>query len=146
MAVMAVFWLGAMVVAGLDFRYGWTQVSFALSCIGNLVVMGILVAVFWVYVVDEFAARIIEVEKEQKVISTGSYGVVRHPMYSFVLLIAVALPVGLGSWWSLLVLGPTLPVIIVVRLLNEEKVLHRDLEGYGEYCEKVRFRLIPFVW
>jgi protein-S-isoprenylcysteine O-methyltransferase Ste14 len=146
MAAMAVFWLGAMVLGGLDFRYGWSQVPFPLIVAGNLTVLFSYVAVFWVFVVNEFAARTIEVEQEQKVISTGPYAVVRHPMYSFLLTLAIGLPVGLGSWWALLFLAPTMPLVLAVRLLNEEKILRRDLEGYNEYCEKVRFRLIPYVW
>jgi protein-S-isoprenylcysteine O-methyltransferase Ste14 len=92
-----------------------------------------------------YASRIIEVDKEQKVISTGPYAIVRHPMYSGVTLMFLSTPIALGSFWALI---PFLffPILLVFRILNEEKVLLKELPGYPEYYQKVRYRLIPFIW
>jgi protein-S-isoprenylcysteine O-methyltransferase Ste14 len=94
---------------------------------------------------NSYAASTIRVEPGQPVISTGLYGVVRHPMYSGALLLAVCMPLALGSLWSLLLLIALVPVL-AWRLLDEERVLKRDLAGYEAYCARVRYRLIPFVW
>jgi protein-S-isoprenylcysteine O-methyltransferase Ste14 len=95
--------------------------------------------------VNTYAAANVRVEEGQKVISTGIYGFVRHPMYFGALFLLVGTPIALGSWWSLLVVPVFIP-ILVVRILNEEKVLALDLPGYVEYMQKVRYRLIPHIW
>jgi len=95
--------------------------------------------------VNTYAAANIRVEEGQKVISTGMYGFIRHPMYFGALFLFIGTPFALGSWWALLLLPLFLP-ILVARILNEEKVLVRDLPGYVEYTHKVRYRLIPNIW
>jgi protein-S-isoprenylcysteine O-methyltransferase Ste14 len=95
--------------------------------------------------VNTYAAANIRVEEGQKVISTGLYGLVRHPMYFGALFLAVGTPLALGSWWTLLLIPLFLP-ILYFRIANEEKVLLRDLQGYEEYKNKVRYRLIPYIW
>lgn len=95
--------------------------------------------------VNTYAAANVRVEEGQKVISTGMYGFVRHPMYFGALFLFVGIPLALGSWWSLLLVPLFLP-ILYFRIVNEEKVLARDLQGYTEYMRKVRYRLVPYIW
>ena len=109
-----------------------------------LVVVGFFV-VFLVFKENSFTSSIIEVDKEQKVISTGPYSVVRHPMYSGATIILTFTPISLGSYWGLLIVIPLI-FIIILRLLNEEKYLSVNLEFYKEYCQAVRFRLVPGIW
>jgi len=94
---------------------------------------------------NRYASRIIEVEKKQKVITTGPYAVVRHPMYSGVLLMYGFSPLALGSYWGMIP-NVLLVLLIIARIRNEEEVLKRDLEGYSEYTQKVRYRLVPGIW
>ena len=101
--------------------------------------------VLWVFRTNRYASRIVEVQPGQTVISTGPYAVVRHPMYSSQLVMLPALMVALGSWWSA-ALTLSIVVPLVMRIRNEEEVLRRDLAGYGDYCGKVRYRLLPGVW
>jgi protein-S-isoprenylcysteine O-methyltransferase Ste14 len=84
-------------------------------------------------------------ESNQKVISTGLYGIVRHPMYVSVLIMFIPVPVALGSWWGMIPMA-VIPFALVLRILNEEEVLKRELPGYREYCQKIRYRLVPFLW
>lgn len=101
--------------------------------------------IFLAFKENAFAGRTIEIFKGQKVIDTGPYAVVRHPMYSGIIPLFLFMPLALGSFWGLI---PLILVCgaIILRILNEEKVLKRDLPGYDEYCKKVRYRLMPFVW
>lgn len=94
---------------------------------------------------NTYTSRIVEVEKGQKVITTGPYSVIRHPMYFGVILMFIFMPMALGSYWAVI---PLLPIVILImfRALNEEKVLKRDLPGYGEYIKKVKYRLVPGIW
>jgi protein-S-isoprenylcysteine O-methyltransferase Ste14 len=94
---------------------------------------------------NSFASSTVEIQADQRIIDTGPYAVVRHPMYSGGILMFVATPPALGSWWALAAAIPAI-VVIVTRLIQEEKLLARDIPSYGEYCKKIRFRLIPFIW
>ncbi len=94
---------------------------------------------------NSYASRIVEVEQSQKVISTGLYSIVRHPMYLGVLIMYLPTPLALGSYWGLIPMA-FLPLSLIYRILNEEKVLRESLAGYKEYCEKTKFRLIPYIW
>lgn len=94
---------------------------------------------------NTYASRIIEVEKGQKVISTGPYAIIRHPMYVAVLTMYILSPLALGSYWAVLAILP-LPVLIILRIKNEEKILIDKLPGYREYTQKVKYRLIPYIW
>jgi protein-S-isoprenylcysteine O-methyltransferase Ste14 len=134
-----------LLVPGLDYRFGWSRVPLWLTILsGALVLAGYLIT-FWVMKENSFASRTVQVMEGQRVISTGPYRVVRHPMYFGAVLMLLFTPLALGSWWALpgfLLVG----VLIVLRLLHEESVLSRELPGYSEYCERTRHRLIPLVW
>ena len=133
------------VISALDFRFGWSAVS-PWIVIGASVLF-LLGYLMYAEVMREnaYLSRTVEVQQGQKVISSGLYGVVRHPMYLATLLMFLPIPLILGSLWGLIPFA-AYPVIIVVRILNEEKVLSGELEGYIEYKAKVKYRLIPFVW
>jgi protein-S-isoprenylcysteine O-methyltransferase Ste14 len=144
-SLASVFFASLFVVSGLDFRFHWSVVPMDLSLLADgFVVLG-LYAVFLVFKENSFTSATIEVSKEQKVISTGPYRLVRHPMYSGAIFMMLFTPVGLGSYWAIFCVLPLL-VSIIVRLLDEEKFLIRNLPGYPDYLKKVRYRLIPFIW
>jgi protein-S-isoprenylcysteine O-methyltransferase Ste14 len=134
-----------LLVPGLDYRFRWSRVPIWLTVLSEALVLAGYVITFWVMKENSFASRTVQVMEGQKVISTGPYRLVRHPMYFGAVLMLLFTPLALGSWWALpgfLLVG----VLIVLRLLNEEKVLGKELPGYSEYCQRTRFRLIPFVW
>lgn len=141
----AAMFLAAFVLAGLNFRFGWLVLPEAVSWVGTVVFL--LGYALYAEVLRENAwlSRTVEVQENQKVVDTGLYGVVRHPMYMSTLLLFLAMPVVLGSAPSFIVMLAYVP-IIVRRIRNEEEVLEKGLEGYAEYRRRVRFRLIPFVW
>ena len=133
------------VVSGLDFRFGWSSVplwAVIVSSVLFLVGYGMYAEVLRE---NAYLSRTVEVQEGQTVVSTGLYGVVRHPMYLATLLMFLPLPLILGSFWGVLCFAPY-PAMIIVRLLNEEKILTEGLKGYAEYKEKVKYHLIPFVW
>ncbi|MDP2965148.1 MAG: isoprenylcysteine carboxylmethyltransferase family protein [Pelolinea sp.] len=140
-----VFFLIAFILPGLDYRFGWSHVPLAIVVIAEIVVFLGYSVVFLVFKENSYASRVIEVEQGQKVISSGPYAIVRHPMYSGTVLMYILSPLALGSWWALIPALMIIPVI-VARILNEENLLARDLPGYPEYMQKVRFRLIPGMW
>jgi len=129
----------------LDFRFGWSRVPWYASVLGDVLIAVSFYIFFLVSKVNTYAAANVRVEEGQKVVSTGVYGIVRHPMYSGALFLLVGTPIALGSWWSLL-LVPLFVPILYFRITNEEKVLKRDLQGYEEYTHKVRYRLIPGIF
>ena len=129
----------------LDVRFGWSLVPWYVSIIGNVFVAFSFYIFYLVSKVNTYAAANIRVEEGQKVITTGLYGFVRHPMYFGALFLFIGTPIALGSWRTLL-LTPVLLLILVARILNEEKILAPDLPGYSEYQKKVTTRLIPFIW
>jgi protein-S-isoprenylcysteine O-methyltransferase Ste14 len=137
--------LGGFLIPGFDFRFGWSRVPLWLTLLSQALVLVGYLSTYWVFQTNSFASRTIRVEKEQTVISTGPYRFVRHPMYTGVVLMMAFLPLALGSYRALAVFLLIIP-LIVFRLLNEEKVLKKDLTGYADYCEQTRFRLVPFVW
>lgn len=137
--------LGGFIVSSLDFRFGWSKVPVWVVIVAvGLFLIGYVMYAF-VLKQNAYLSRTIKVEANQKVISTGLYGVVRHPMYLATLLMFLPMPLILGSFYGLIAFT-LYPVIIVIRLLNEEKVLCCELDGYKEYQDKVRYRLIPFIW
>lgn len=137
--------LVGFVVAGLDFRFNWFTLPFGVS-IGAAIVF-IIAYILYAEVLREntYLSRTIEVQENQKVIDTGLYGIVRHPMYSVTLLLFLSMPLVLGSIFSFLIFL-AYPVIIAKRIKGEEKFLEKELNGYTEYKQKVKYRLIPFIW
>lgn len=137
--------LVGFILAGLDFRFGWSELPFAVNCVGA--VLFLLAYVLYAEVLREntWLSRTIEVQEGQAVVSTGLYGIVRHPMYAVTLLLFLSMPIVLGSVPAFLVFL-CYPFIIAKRIKNEEKVLSRDLTGYAEYLQKVRWRMIPYIW
>src|SRR5262249_33978605 len=134
-----------MVFSALDHRFGWSPVPTGVSVVG-LALVGIgLCITQWVVIQNSYAAASITVEDTQPVVSTGLYGIVRHPMYVGVVIMMAGVPLALDSYWGLLVLIPGL-IGITVRILDEEKMLRQELDGYDEYAEKVHYRLVPYVW
>jgi len=139
-----IFFIGFL-ITGLDHRYHWSNVPVYLVIAANAIVLSGYIFVFFVLRENSYASRIIEVEKGQKVITTGPYAIVRHPMYLGVLMMYIFTPLALGSYWALPFFLPLLPLLIY-RLLNEEEVLLKELPGYKEYCQKTRYHLFPFIW
>ena len=144
-AFAAIFFILLLLIPTFDFRFGWSNVPFYLVIISDVFVVLGFAIVFLVFRQNTFASAIIEVKTEQKVISTGVYGVVRHPMYSGALLLLLFTPLALGSFWGTLAFFP-LFAVICYRLIDEEKTLSKNLKGYEEYRLKTRHRLIPYVW
>ena len=142
----AFFSMGAMiVVSALDFRFGWSSVPATVSVAGDVLVgVGLLIAMITT-IQNEYAAANINVEAEQKVVSTGVYSVVRHPMYFGNVVLILGTPLALGSYWGLLFVIPGLAVL-AIRILDEEKVLALELNGYRDYAQRVHYRLVPGVW
>ena len=129
----------------IDYRYGFSPIPAWGSILGDLIIVLSFLSIFWVLRVNSFAASNISVEPGQKVISSGPYAYVRHPMYAGAIWLFLGIPLALGSWWTIALIIPFFPVL-AWRLLDEEKILRRDLPGYGEYMQKVRFRLVPYIW
>jgi Putative protein-S-isoprenylcysteine methyltransferase len=144
-AIASVFFCLIYVIAGLDRHFNWSNIPMYISILANVFVMLGFFIVFLVFKENSYTSAIIEVDKDQKVISTGMYGIVRHPMYFGAIIMLVASSIALGSYWALLSVA-ALSFAIMARLLNEEKFLIKNLSGYDEYCEKVRYHLIPFIW
>lgn len=134
-----------LTVSALDFRFGWSHVPLWLVILASVLFILGYAAYAEVMRENAYLSRTVEVQEGQKVISTGLYGVVRHPMYLATLFMFIPMPLILGSFFGVI---PFLlyPVIIAVRILNEERVLTEELSGYAEYKTKVRWRLIPFIW
>lgn len=137
---------GAMfLLPGLDRRFGWSDVPIPVVLIADVFVVLGYGFVFLVFKANRYASRVVEVEAQQTVITTGPYALVRHPMYAGVLVMYLASPLALGSYWAMLP-NILLVGILVARIINEEALLRRELLGYIDYTHKVRFRLIPKIW
>jgi len=134
-----------LVFSALDHRFGWSPVPAAVSLTGDaLVAIGLGIAIFTV-IENRYAAATVTVEEGQKVVSTGLYGLVRHPMYVGATIMMAGIPLALDSWWGLAVLIPCL-FGVAFRIRDEEKMLTNELSGYREYTQKVHRRLVPYVW
>ena len=140
-----IMFLAAFILAGLSFRFGWLMLPFTVSIIFAIVFLAAYALYAEVLRENTYLSRTVEVQEDQKVISTGLYGVVRHPMYMVTVLLFLSMPLVLGSLISFVVTLCYIP-IIAKRIRNEEQVLEKGLSGYKEYEKKVRYRLIPFVW
>ena len=144
-AVSSLLFLAAFVAAGLDFRFGWTHVPIWLVCLAAVLQLSAYGLYAEVMRENAWLSRTVEVQENQKVIDTGLYGIVRHPMYTATILLFLAMPLVLGSWVSFAIML-LYPVVIVFRIRNEEQVLEAGLAGYREYKQRVRCRLLPFIW
>jgi Putative protein-S-isoprenylcysteine methyltransferase len=137
--------IGLLVIPGLDRRFGWSEMSPVIVILGEaLVVLGFYF-IFRVYRENTYTSATIEVAVDQKVIQTGPYAMVRHPMYASALLYLVGTPLALGSYWGLLPFVAVIPFLIW-QLIDEEKMLVQELAGYKEYRQRVRYRLVPGLW
>ena len=145
MKFLKVIFVCVSLVPGFDHRFGWSRVPLWLTVFSLAFVLAGYLLALWVMKINRFASRIIEVQPDQKVISSGPYRFVRHPMYLGSVILFLFSPLALGSYWALPAFAMTIP-FYVFRLLNEEKVLLQDLPGYSEYCLQTRFHLIPYVW
>jgi protein-S-isoprenylcysteine O-methyltransferase Ste14 len=136
---------GVMVLSAFDHRFGWSNVPTAVSVIG-LVLVGVGLSVSQLVVIqNSYAASTITVETSQQIVTTGLYGLVRHPLYVGVIIMVTGVPLALGSWWGLFILIPCLAGL-AARITDEEKMLEQELAGYREYEQEVRYRLVPLVW
>jgi protein-S-isoprenylcysteine O-methyltransferase Ste14 len=136
---------GICILPALDHRFGWSDVPTSVVIFGDILIALSYYAFYFVFRENPYGASTIQVEEKQSVISTGPYALVRHPMYTGALILMFGIPPALGSWWGLLffILGLA---TIIWRLLDEERFLSENLAGYREYRNKVRYRLVPFVW
>lgn len=137
--------IAGFILAGLNFRFGWYMLPKTVSIIAAILFLVAYLLYAEVLRENTYLSRTIEVQKNQKVIDTGLYGIVRHPMYSVTLLLFLTIPLVLGSVFSFIVFL-AYPFIIANRLKNEESFLEKELDGYAEYKTKVKYRLIPFIW
>ena len=135
----------SFLLCALDFRFGWSSVPAWLSTVGCVVFLLAYAGFAELLRENEYLSRSVELQAGQKVVSTGMYGIVRHPMYAVIIWLFLSMPLILGSYIGLIPLV-FIPYVLVKRLLNEQKLLSNGLDGYDEYMQKVRWRLIPFVW
>ncbi len=145
LAGSALMFIGGFVVAGLDFRFGWSQMPTAVTIIASVLFLAAYALYAEVMRENAYLSRTIRVEEGQKVVDTGLYGIVRHPMYMATILLFLMMPIVLGSWYALFVFA-FYPAIIIVRLKDEEALLAKELEGYTDYMQKVKYRLFPYIW
>jgi len=145
MSLTSLGFIGLLVIPALDRRFGWSHMPPCVALAGDVLVGLGFLGVFFVFRENSFTSATIELAPDQKVISTGPYALVRHPMYAAALVMLLGIPIALGSMWGVLVIVAIMPALIW-RLLDEEKFLAENLPGYREYQSRVRYRLIPRVW
>jgi protein-S-isoprenylcysteine O-methyltransferase Ste14 len=145
MSVVSLGFIALIVLPGIDHRLGWSDVPPAVAAAGNVLVLLGWIGIFLVFSENSFTSSTIELAPDQRVISTGPYALVRHPMYAAALVMLLGIPIALGSWWSVLLVVAMMPALIW-RMLDEERFLARNLPGYTEYLGRVRYRLLPGVW
>ena len=144
-AFSGLMFIAGFVVAGLDFRFGWSTMPTWVVIIASVLFLVAYALYAEVMRENAYLSRTIKVEEGQTVVDTGMYGIVRHPMYAVTILLFLMIPLVLGSWYALIAFG-FYPAVIVVRLKDEEELLARELPGYVEYEQKVKYRIIPFIW
>ena len=144
-AISGLLFMSGFIVAGLDFRFEWSRVPPWLVIVASVILLTSYALYAEVMRENIFLSRKIVIQEGQKIVTTGLYGIVRHPMYATTIWLFLSIPLVLGSWWSLLCFLPYIPVI-VIRIINEEKLLKSELDGYNEYTRKVKYRIIPFIW
>lgn len=145
MAIASLGFVALFVVSALDHRFGWSSVPVPVEIIGDVLVAAGFLIIFLVFRVNTFTSSTIGIAEDQEVITAGPYAIVRHPMYSGSLLYMIGVPLALGSWWGLVVLVVGL-FTAPWRLFDEEHMLEQGLPGYNEYEQKVRYRMVPYLW
>jgi protein-S-isoprenylcysteine O-methyltransferase Ste14 len=145
MALVSMGFVGLILLPAIDHRFGWSHLSIPAVLAGNALVLLGWLGIFFVFRENSFASATIESAEDQRVVSTGLYAWVRHPMYATLLLMLLGIPVALGSWWGVLVVIAIVPALIW-RLTDEERFLVNHLPDYSEYQRRVRYRLLPRVW
>ena len=144
-AFSGLMFIVGFVVAGLDFRFGWSKMPLWVTIVASALFLVAYALYAEVMRENAYLSRTIKVEQGQTVVDTGLYGIVRHPMYAVTLLLFLMIPLVLGSWYALIAFA-FYPAVIVVRLKDEEELLTRELSGYAEYKKKVKYRILPFIW
>ncbi len=144
-AFSGLMFMAGFVVAGLDFRFGWSAMPVWVTITASALFLVAYALYAEVMRENAYLSRTVKVEQGQTVVDTGLYGIVRHPMYAVTILLFLMIPLVLGSWYALTAFV-FYPVIIIVRLKDEEKLLTKELPGYCEYKQKVKYRIIPFIW
>jgi protein-S-isoprenylcysteine O-methyltransferase Ste14 len=142
MSFTSIGFVALLVVPALDRRYGWSAMPIGFVILGDVMILAGYAIIFLVFKENSFASARIEVAADQRVISTGPYALVRHPMYAGALVYLLGVPLALGSWWGLIAFAALAP-FLAWRLLDEERFLAKNLPGYADYCAKVRWRLVP---
>jgi protein-S-isoprenylcysteine O-methyltransferase Ste14 len=145
MSLVSVAFIALIVIPALGHRFAWPAVPAYVALAGDAMVALSFFAIFFVFRENSYTSATIKIDPGQKVISTGPYALVRHPMYAGSLPMLIGIPLALGAWWGLLALIPLFPALLW-RLFDEENLLAKNLPGYVAYKEKVRYRLVPFVW
>lgn len=144
-ALSGLLFLVGFIVAGLDFRFGWSHFPSWLVMLASAILLVSYALYAEVMRENAYLSRTIEVQEGQRVVDTGLYGIVRHPMYAATVFLFLAIPLVLGSWYAFLCFLPYLP-LIALRIKNEEKVLEEGLKGYADYKTRVKYRLVPYIW
>lgn len=145
MLFASIGFIALLVVPALDRRFGWSQMPTSIVIVGNILIALGWLAIYRVFRENSFTSATIELAQDQRVISSGPYALVRHPMYTGALAMLVGIPIALGSWWGLVAFG-VMTFALIWRIFDEERFLVRNLTGYAAYKEKVRYRLIPYLW
>jgi len=145
MSIASLGFVGLLVVPALDHRFGWSRMPPYVALAGDVLVGAGWLAIFFVFRENSFTSAIIELAPDQKVVSSGPYAMVRHPMYSGALVMLLGIPIALGSWWGVLIVAAFLPALIW-RLVEEERFLAKNLAGYAAYQSSVKYRLLPWAW
>jgi len=144
-SIIGAAFIGFLVVGGLDFRFGWSAVPLGIVILGHVLTILSFTGIYFVLRENSFASSTIETTEDQRLVDTGLYAIVRHPMYTASLLLFVGIPFALGSYWSLLLAIPLVGALIA-RVQHEERFLDANLRGYRSYRQRIRWRLIPMVW
>ena len=144
-ALTGLMFISGFIVCGLDYRFHWTVLPSWVIIVAGVLFLFAYLLYGEVLRENTYLSRTIQVQEHQTIIDTGVYSIVRHPMYTSTLCLFIAMPLILGSWWGF-ILFLLYPFIIIKRILNEEKILEQELNGYTEYKQRVKYRLIPFIW
>ena len=144
-ALASLAFVSEMILPSADHRFGWSHVPLMFTIVGDILVLLGFFVVFLVFKENTFTSATIQLDPCQRVVSTGPYAFIRHPMYAGALILLFGTPIALGSWWGILMVIP-MAFVLVLRLLDEEKFLRQGLPGYTDYCRRVKFRLAPMIW